>query len=852
MDKLCILNLKNRQEEYAAALDFIKAVEEEKSGTVDERKKILLEMVKKISISLGNVQKDISVRYLEQPMKVTGRGKNHAESIQNMHNFGVKDTVILERKNQNIRYQIRIHFNRSMDFDTIEESELMYLQYLAMFLKRVSGFFIYDEKPELTETLQRQIQTSNCNLAEQELKKHLTVFIVPTTGDIYPYENQNGKIDYNTYISVSRYLRLLSKQYTGVIYGVDESSNQPVVTSLDFRKNRKCNTHFPLTIIDKKVYDSLFVVSINDILDELFSLKSNGRFRNSRDENPKNALEDFIAETDLYRIRSFASSEYCSEILRFLKSCSNVSLMEFSLFAFMLSKKSINANSNDSGNGYMSVWQLAHEIAQGLKQVIQNAIQHTESKECFFSFYLHERGVREDSSSFVRRITKRYLNTYFDTSVAKEALEVFVSDLNDKEDMVDNFISNLNYECNEGKKHGTMDGLTGHLKLINCRKKLAIRNFFSEYDKEDAKQEWKCFRQEDVVAHIGLSQFAQTIDKCKASVKVISSKYSKLTDPRRIFYHAYGEENKEDFFVSELNRDYISVIPGTQFSLLIPVQTWNVIPSMGIGQLKQQNHIAENYFSFATFLDYAEKRILIPKEKETNSGQMDILDAKRKYRLVQTWRSYWEKQFRKNIEELRENSATTHEKKYIFNYDFDNISATSYFSNDDRIEVCLKGIINALDSVNNLEQHFLIALTNLPQRFIEIFRKISVQLSVRRFPDKLQICLHEKQGGEKKNKRTVMLGSDFSQAIYNAYVLSMEQGVDGFDKEDCEKASDIKEVLMSELDIQEKHNQQDVIGVCPFDVILNCSETDKRSFLVQLQKMGGIKFIWQATIQFFG
>lgn len=838
MDILCILNLKNRQEEYAAALDFIKAVEEEKSGAVNKRKKILLEMAEKVSISLGNVQKGISARYLEQPMQVTGRGKNRAEGVQNIHSFGEKDTIILERKSQNIRYQIRINLKSSKDFDTIEESELMYLQYLAMFLKKVSQYFICEGKSENAELLQEHNQKSYDNLVEQELKRHLTVFIVPITGNIYPFMNQNGQIDYNTYISVSRYLRLLSKQYTGVIYGVDESSNQPIVTSLDFRKNKKCNTHFPLTIIDEKVYNSLFAVSVNDILDELFSLKNNGRFRNSRDENPKNALEDFIAETDLYHIRSFAPSEYCSEILQFLKSYSNVSLMEFSLFAFMLSEKSINANSNDSGNGYMSVWQLAHEIAQGLKQVIQNAIQHTESRECFFSFYLHKRGVREDSSSFVSRITKRYPNTYFDTSVTKDALEIFVSDLNDKEDMVDNFISNLNYECNEEKKHGTIDGLAGHLRLINCREKLAIRNFFSVYDEEDAKQEWKSFRQEDVVAHIGLSQFAQTIDKCKASVNVISSKYSKLTDPKKIFYYAFSEENREKFFDSELKGDYISVIPGTQFSLLIPVQTWGIVPSMGIGQLRQQNHIAENYFSFAAFLDYGEKRILMPKEQETKSGRINILDAKRKYRLVQTWRSYWEEQFKKNIEDLKGNSTTTNKRKYIFNYDFNNISATSYFSNDDRIEVCLKGIINALDSVNDLEQYFLIALTNLPERFIEIFRKISVQLSVRRFPDKLQICLHEKQNREKENKRTVMLGNDFSQAIYNAYILSMEQGVDGFDNEDCKKAFDIKEILMSELDVQENQNQQDVIGVCPFDVILSCSETDKRSFFEkQLKEM---------------
>lgn len=44
-----------------------------------------------------------------------------------------------------------------------------------------------------------------------------------------------------------------------------------------------------------------------------------------------------------------------------------------------------------------------------------------------------------------------YPNTYFDEMHAK-ALEIFISDLNDQEDMLDNFIANLKYEYGETKK----------------------------------------------------------------------------------------------------------------------------------------------------------------------------------------------------------------------------------------------------------------------------------------------------------------------------------------------------------------------------------------------------------------
>ena len=71
-------------------------------------------------------------------------------------------------------------------------------------------------------------------------------------------------------------------------------------------------------------------------MDDLFSLKKNGRYRNSRDEDPNLALEDFIAEIDVYRIREVISEEYYHRILEFFKAKKEITLMELSLFSFML------------------------------------------------------------------------------------------------------------------------------------------------------------------------------------------------------------------------------------------------------------------------------------------------------------------------------------------------------------------------------------------------------------------------------------------------------------------------------------------------------------------------------------
>lgn len=822
MSTIYVMDLKNRQEEYAAALDFIKAIEDEKNGTIEERRQTMISMAEKIFVSVGEVKNNFSARYLEEPISMSERGNNSAECVQNKHRFAERDSYILKRKPKRIRYHIRVHFIESSCLKMVQESDLIYLQYLAMFLKRVSPYFLFDV--EAAKIKQEQEKEEELN---RQLKKYLTVFIVPLTSSNYPFSDQSGQIDYSTYASVSQYLRLLSKRYTGVIFGVDEVMGHPLVTSLDFRKNNMCKTCFPLIIIDEKEYNKLFVSTMENILEELFSLRKNGRFRNSRDENPNVALMDFIAEADLYRIRDVVAEKSQKSIFRFLKEQGSITLMELSLFAFMLSGKVKKNNRNISDDDCMNIWHFAHEINQGLRQVVQNAIQHTEERECFLSFCFHERREEEEINDFINRISQSYPNTLFDPSAGEGALEIFVSDLNEKEDMIDNFVSNLRYELNGQAACGQKRILPGHINLIRCKEKLAVRNFFSEYTADDAKDAWRDFRQEDLIAHIGLSQFAQTAQKCKASVRVLSNKSSELTNEKRYFYHTYTSKNRIDDEHEKPVFQSKHIIPGMQFSILIPMHSWNYDSFMGIGQLEQRNHVAENYASFAAFLDYEEKRIPVTlKENGDNAQYTELLDAKKKFRLVQKWRGYWEEKI-KNHEKLI-NRESNSEGKYVFNYDFDGVASSAYFDNNDRIEVFFKGLINALGYIEGKKDYFLIALTNLPVGFVEIFRRICVQLSVKRFPENLQLCLYEKD--EQNGKKVILLGDDFSQAIYNSYVLSMEHGIAGFDKEDYEKAFELKATLMTGIEIKAISEQQKMLGACPFDIIMHCSSEDNRSF----------------------
>ena len=802
MDTVYIFDIKNRQEEYSAVLEFIRGVRETQPGKSAERRSVIEKIAKKISISVGTTINNIAKVYYEQPIQSSGEENITSEGIQGRHLFCDKDLYALPGKNAHIKFHIRVHLIVENNSGGVSEAELIHLQYLALLLKKMSYYFPIEEL------------------------KYVSVFIVPLTGESYPFCDQNNNIDYTTYTYVSKYLRLLSKQYRGIIYGVKEKQREPYVRSLNFKINKKSKTCFPLIIIDTNSYNKLFICNVKDDLDDLFSLKKNGRYRNSRDEDPNLALEDFIAEIDVYRIREVISEEYYHRILEFFKAKKEITLMELSLFSFMLSENIDNVRVE---NVWENVWHFSSEITMGLRQVAQNAIQHTEAKECFLSFCYHERRKEESRSEFVNRISQVYPDTAFDMSSGEGALEIFISDLNDKEDMIDNFISNLEYEQNDTKKK---EDLVGHSKLIACKERLALRNFFSEYERDDARNAWREFRQEDLIAHIGLSQFAQIARKCEASVRVMSNKYSKLTDEKRYFYHAYNRKKlliESDKKNIPLNK---SVIPGMQFSILIPVHMWNFEPFMGIAQLKQQNHVAEDYASFAAFLKYDEERINITLRENGEKFQYtDLLDAKKKYNMVQKWRNYWENKI-ENIGILIEQGR----EHCVFNYDFQKVAESQYFENSDRVEVFLKGLINALSIVNNRKALFLIALTNLPLGFVDIFRKICVQFSVKKFPANMQLCLYEQN--LEKGKKIVFLGKDFSEAIYNSYVLSMEHGIAGFDNADFVKASELKEMLL----LEEKEKKEKLItkkvGACPFDIILHYTENDSRTFFeIQLKNM---------------
>ena len=478
MRVVCIIDLNNCQEDYAKCLDFMKTIEQ-KQETVS-----VAEKADGLDIRIGFIYQDFSPRYLEEPMTVSEHGSIRKSSVQDCHKISGEDIQLIASEKY-IRYHLRVHSDALESNDSLGGT-VTNLHYLAMLIKDIAPYLEKKEK----------------------LDRQLSVFLAPVSGDSYPFEDDCGDVDYDTYHAASQYLRLLSKQYTGVIYGVKENAaNQPLVTSLEFHRGILNKTFFPLLLIDENNYDSLFSPLTQEYLDILFMLKKRERLGKSADDDPYAAMTDYVAETGIKHIRAIVESSgfvwnNCRNQIRdFLRNCGEMDLMHFSLFSFLIPV--IEESSELDFRPYENVWRISQELSLGVRQIIQNSIQHSEHKEGFLTFYLHHKEENEETNSFHQRIASRFPEIDFAADGRDEALELIISDLNEKEDMIGNFVNNLSFEVrqNEGQQKQRV-GLEGHETLIRDNSRIAIRNFFSEFRDCDALDGWELFRQEDIMSDL--------------------------------------------------------------------------------------------------------------------------------------------------------------------------------------------------------------------------------------------------------------------------------------------------------------------------------------------------------------
>lgn len=785
--QLIVFELQNCQEHYAICLEFIQ-IYENLEMPINEKIEKLLNSINKLDIVLREFDPEAPSRWIEEPMQRRGESieqscKLFYQRIQSSLHLNKTLLKSLLSNKVRLHYHLRIHMQ--FEEQEVQMENLINFQYLVLMLERLSrmGFF------------------------KKQLQKEVSVFLSPTSSDAYPFLDTNGVFDTKTYNLVSQYLRMVCKKYKGIIFCVDKKGDRVWVHTLETHSTRGCESYFPIILIDNKMYERLFdskvEMSYFVALKSSQKLKVRREFGDALDKNPIVAMPDFITKTAYKRIVKVLGVN-AERVFQLMDNQNERSIMHFCLFAFLIGGM----------RNLENTWKLAGEIEKGIKQIIQNAVQHSEAKECVFSFYLHEKKKEEMEKDYMNRLSLKYPGVYLDRDQEMAGLEIFISDLNEKQDMLECFSAALQADKRIYPLE-ISEQFSGHQVIIDNIEKVSIRNLFSEFEENDIREDWMQFRKQDLVAHVGLSLFGLTAEKCKAAIRVVSCKQSLVSDERNCFYKAYGNQENWKYPLEQ-----IKIIPGTQFSIMIPIRRWEQVQATSLGQLVLNNYISEDYDSFVQNLEYSEKRTTITKREDSSNkneitkeipygGNMGI--RREKDSAVILWYYWWSRR-------LKDNCVAIESEKKVYNYDFESVCNDIYFINSDNIEVCIKGLLLSLNLISNITNTLFLALTHLPNGFIKMFCNIASLIGVREFPQNVQMYLNECEAEEEvSGQELIAVGKNYMEVMYYSYILSIEHGLHGCSYYDYKKTEELYRKIKSCDVIIPKKNE---IKVLPFDVLL--------------------------------
>lgn len=777
---LYVFDIQNEQEQYAECLEFISILHDKNAQmSQQERLNRICALAEGLEIS-GGFAPDVARNYYEQPLKSNGRPntpivfrtrKVEAKNVQ---------ASILSNDSSALHFHIRIHFQRT---DCSQIDSLSNLQYLALFLQRLK------------------------QIGQADFFKRLSIFIVPMSGNYYPFQQADGSVDLESYKTVSHFLRLLSKEYTGIIYGVQQQNNECVVRALNFQNSTRFTNYFPLIPLTEKTYSKLFDEGMEqNTFEALCALKSRQRFQKAADEDPYTALSSFILETAFFQLTSTlmsCSSDGKRRILRLINEeltafqrNEQVWLITFSVFLFTLriDHKCEQVPAEELRSIIRQNLEFSDELCAGLRQLAQNTLQHSASHEGVFSFYLNHCENAENG----------------------DTLRVFLSDFNDQQSFIDNFATNIREEA---KHTDNWELKQRYLKLANQKEVISLGNFFGEYESEAPQAAWRDFRQADSSAHVGLLLFSLTMQRCKGCLTLINSTDYSIS-PQNIFSHSYSNDSSK-FACAPSPEQHI--IPGTQLVISIPVGAIEDGRPRGIGQLSLPRPIHEDYNTFATYLDYLPNEIpfystsynqILRDTKMDSALPSDcpmVADAAAKFQAIHCWEKYWRKFVFPAIQDV-------HDRMLVHYIDTAKLPS-GLLNSSDKIEIFIKGFINALDALCLGNHDVLWAFTNVSPSFFRIFRQISIVLAPKSFPSGLQLYIVEVG----LDKSIHLLGDSFSRAVTNAYTLSLEHGTQSFNLSEMDHSRALFRKAMGAMPSNRAQKEcvtQLAISVCPFDVIL--------------------------------
>jgi hypothetical protein len=725
---LFIFDIENIKGHYSRCLELIMSLEQ------NDLQKI------KGALNRFNEIKTNSVRFFSSSDNIPTPRVIENEVFPKSHTFNISSNS--GNDPQNTKYHIRIKSNNTLEYSN--------LQYLALLLKRLEY---------MTEA----------NPASQEHR--LTVFF-------------SGS--YSFYNDLSLYLRLLAKRAIGTIFAEDEKGE---VSAIDFKKYVGKSDFIPLIPIDLYSYNELTKPIASFTFNQLFDMRIGGRFGESRDINSKNALPDFLIEVSYYKLNEVYENE--KEILEEIKTHLNestITLMHFLIFALLNKRYSskIFINKKVNADYFNIVYTLAEDIYIGIRQIIENVIQHSETKSGFLQLLLR----KQDTNQF---------------------LEVSVSDLNKEETLVDNFKKKL--EC---EKEGEPQLSTVCEILLCLSEKMNISDFFTDAEDVGFKNAWDEYRKEIGMRHFGLRIFNDTLLSCKSYFQIVSNTNYKF--------------DKKTLYSSGKNREYDDddLIPGTEVFASIPLLEKK--KKKDVFSSAQLNYFDETYECFANFLDYqAEDKtkeifeIFLQNRKSRGTDfDFNIESPALKEEFTEIWAASFN-QLKKQIKK--------DELLYI-NLDgyFNDSQDINNFGNS---EVFSRGIFRGLLLRESHDKSY-IAIINADNVRNDVMSQIKVRGGFRdtNIDSSIQLFLHIKSSG----RSFTLFGDTVQKAIQNAFILSLEHGLGLFEHEDLYPLNGTKNDMLNSITPED-------VKVMPFDVLVTENKNEKMSIFDKKIKIAANKKI---------
>jgi len=628
-----VFEIENTQNSYACCLEAINDFEND-----------VLNNGKSIEKFYSKLKHDNKCFYC---FRVNQRSNGPNDKMENPINPGIyawlpvpldKEKQFLEnaiedwRKNKERLKRPLYHIRIKFDYDHVSGSYKNFdnMQFLAMFIQHIY-FLCFDSGENM--------------FSPNKLKERLSIFLVPYTGISHQFAGDDFNADPALFLLASQYLRLIAKMHNGVIFGNSPSGK---VEAVNFKERTRNNITFPLLYLGKTElinnYQEIFDISgmpDKTMIEKGFTSKRNDStpFNMAGDNNPLLAISDLILDETREQILSFFASlsktklnkemsredilnlgrtniskyDFLKRITRAAATCDRFT---FALFGYLLFAEN-NYSYEYIKNILEKTMELAQELGDGIRQIVQNSIQHSQYKMCYISLY------------------KKKINNPSDG--VNELLCVRVTDLNMQKTIIENFICALKKE-----------ELYGHFEKNNIC--MSISNMIGEFSSELPKDKnvleaWYNFRKEDSAAHIGLTIFNNTLKRCQYNELQIISNINFLLQDKITFtnYNNYIGNNL-------VSNDLKYVIPGTQIYFSIPIKKLENRTPVNLVQLANNNAFSENHEAYAHYLDYKFLKESWP-DKIASLYNLQITDAESKLNIQNEWKIFWCNLFESSIQQ---------------------------------------------------------------------------------------------------------------------------------------------------------------------------------------------------------